>query len=171
MDDFVRPSERSNWRDDEKKSVKKQRSSGISAKSFHAAKETSMNGSTSTSFEKQADDEKKITAERSLSMKRTKYMIQEARKLVKSHEKSIMHSSLRTQFQSFCYISYYQQFPIQEPALKALDELLSSSSKSNWHSKNSISEDSLMWSMSPRIFAIETSNTGKRKYIVCHLGQ
>ncbi len=28
-----------------------------------------------------------------------------------------------------------------------------------------------LWSLEPRIFAIETSSTGKRKYLVCHLGR
>ena len=31
--------------------------------------------------------------------------------------------------------------------------------------------NSPLWSFEPRIFAVETSSTGKRKYLVCHLGR
>jgi len=44
---------------------------------------------------------------------------------------------------------------------------ISEYSTSPWRSSNL----SLLWSIEPRIFAIETSSSGKRKYIVSHLGR
>ncbi len=93
----------------------------------------------------------------------------------------------------------YKHWPLQEPAMQYLDELKrewegkgkrkrGDEDESNSGSgcgdgdgvekkhddtllTSSSSSVSSLWSLEPRIFAVEKSATGKRKYIVCHLGR
>jgi hypothetical protein len=124
-------------------------------------------------------------------------ILQEAIKGTKDAEKRKKLSRFLKQCSNFISNSVYREFPLQELAFTALDELNRFGSQptrrldvkmkpSNEYNESSIEEESfwkrktrdehdktiqLMWDMTPRIFAIETSKTGKRKYIVCHLGR
>ena len=51
------------------------------------------------------------------------------------------------------------------------NELSSSSKSSKLDATKTEASLSLLWSMEPRIFALETSGTGKRRYISSHLGR
>jgi hypothetical protein len=64
--------------------------------------------------------------------------------------------------------AFYREFPLQELAFAALNELLENGNGGKLPPQRTMQ---FMWDRTPRIFAIETSKTGKRKYVVCHLGR
>jgi hypothetical protein len=78
--------------------------------------------------------------------------------------------TLKSRLEKYKEITTYEEFPIQEPALQRLQELERDFDEKYNHQGNML-EDEILWSMKPRIFALELSPKGKRKYIVCNCGR
>ena len=66
------------------------------------------------------------------------------------------------QYQAYKYKSSFQTFPLQELAFAHHETLLLSKEKSN---------QDILYSMEPRLFAIEYNTSGKRRYIASHYGR
>ena len=159
-DSFIRASLSGHaWRDNSSEREKK-RSKGIAPKAFH----------------------KNMPPNTAASLHKTQLLVKEARHLVKNHDKTIKSTSLKKCYGEFKEKSFYEEFPLQEPALQALDQLIlhrskysnadpSPSKQQTQHENGDGKNQERMYSTEPRIFAIETSKSGKRKYIVCHLGR
>lgn len=78
--------------------------------------------------------------------------------------------TLKSRLEQYKQKTVYEEFPIQEPALQRLQELEREFEEKCNHQKQG-SEEEILWSMRPRIFALELSQKGKRKYIVCNCGR
>jgi len=129
------------------------------------------------------------------SIVRNERMMRKARKLTKDAQKRRRISDFYKRYSTFVLESFYQEFPLQDLAFAALDELREhfddlyhgrkdakrcsgdETKKTAEASlllleQTTIMQKELMWDeITPRIFAVETSKSGKRKYIVCHLGR
>jgi len=184
---------------------KKKKSSGVSPESFHkplhklssSIPSTTNAGSGSKPAADSADSRRRMGA----SSATVEYE-ERLRKTLRSIGTSVDYRDLAGRYERFKNQSTYSEFPIQEPALRALDDLITkwntklkskeqqgqenenennkaSSQKahhiqpSNFNSyEDQVDSDAdPMWSLEPRIFAIEKSATGKRKYIVTALGR
>lgn len=66
------------------------------------------------------------------------------------------------QYQAYKYKSSFQTFPLQELAFAHHETLLLSKEESN---------QDILYSMEPRLFAIEYNTSGKRRYIASHYGR
>lgn len=159
---FIPPTKGS-WRNDNdtsttKKRNPKRKSSGITPKTFH----------------------------KSLPSNQMKKTLKRARQSADCY-------NLKERFKAFKEVTMIQEYPLQELALRALEDLQLEFEKlerkkdgyttttidcvgdrSSEHDIRSDDDDDddddALWSMEPRIFAIEKLG-GKRKYIVCHLGR
>ena len=78
----------------------------------------------------------------------------------------VERQGFKSKYEEFQKETCYNEWPLQDLALKNLDELLQS--QKNRQAKG---DDSLLWSYEPRIFALEKSGQGKRRYVVAHLGR
>lgn len=115
-------------------------------------------------------------AQQSQAEKQLKQLLNEASKnevVQKRKEYSSSQNNLRDLFHE---VTSLKVFPLQDLALRYLEELQNMSEEPSRVSKiqktcSSIPREKLLWSMEPRIFAEETSATGKRKYVVGHLGR
>lgn len=77
---------------------------------------------------------------------------------------------LKYRVETFKEHTVYEEFPIQEPALQRLDELEKDYLEKSNDDRDQRDEEYL-WSMKPKVFALELSSTGKRKYIVSQSGR
>ena len=145
--EFV-PSSRDDWRkwNADDGSRKRRKSSGITPKHFHNLSITSP--------------------ERSQSMQKIKRTLQKGRQLVKTHDIIKKCISLKDLFQEFKGKTSYQEFGLQADAFKALYDIQQQFENTPVTSNN----NGPMWSMVPRVFAVEKS-AGKRRYIVCNEGR
>ena len=103
--------------------------------------------------------------------------------LLKRAGRSVNYRSFADKYQAFGQQNPFLEFPFQEPAMKALDDLTMKYRKecennNKHHDDDDDSEDNHddavddpMWSSEPRIFAVEKSSAGKRRYIVATLGR
>lgn len=90
---------------------------------------------------------------------------------IKRKEFSSTQNDMRDVFHD---VTSLKTFPLQDLALSYLEELQTmtpSRASKTQKACSSIPRDKVFWSMEPRIFAEETSATGKRKYVVGHLGR
>lgn len=134
-----------------------ERSDGIDPSSFHKKR---RNGK----------------APQSQTEKQLKQLLNEASKnevVQKRKEYSSTQNNLRDVFHE---VTSLKVFPLQELALSYLEELQNINEEPSRASKiqktcSCIPKEKILWSMEPRIFAEETSATGKRKYVVGHLGR
>ena len=95
--------------------------------------------------------------------------------------------STQIQYAAFKYKTSHKIWPLQEPALKNLDDLLEKENDSTSTIPNTNVNTNKMlnnrlvkekqrgydplWSMEPRIFGMEEPQSGKRRYVTCHLGR
>ena len=68
------------------------------------------------------------------------------------------------QYQAYKYKSSFQTFPLQELAFAHHESLLLD------HQKEQTNQD-ILYSMEPRLFAVEYNTSGKRRYIASHYGR
>ncbi len=145
----------------------RKKSYGINPKRFHDG--TRAAAITSSIHDVSGDDVINRKKKRCKSMIHTKQLLLEAKLRVD-------HNNVKRRFLALKDVSVCKCWPLQEPALKHLDELNQDYIKGPGR-KVSSDEDlsgnkySPLWSLEPRIFAIEKSAAGKRKYLVCHLGR
>lgn len=115
-------------------------------------------------------------AQQSQAEKQLKQLLNEASKnevVQKRKEYSSTQNNLRDVFHE---VTSLKVFPLQDLALSYLEELQNMNEEPSRESKiqktcSSVPREKVLWSMEPRIFAEETSATGKRKYVVGHLGR
>ena len=115
-------------------------------------------------------------AQQSQAEKQLEQLLNEASKnevVQKRKEYSSTQNNLRD---VFLEVTSLKVFPLQDLALSYLEELQNMNEESSRASKirktcSSIPREKMFWSMEPRIFAEETTATGKRKYVVGHLGR
>ena len=151
---------------DKKDPTGRRRSHGINPRKFHDDGSRKNNNSYQEETKQNGD---KANKKRRRSMIETKNCLLKA-KLRVDHEES------KRRFHAMTNVSVCKLWPLQEPALKHLDELNKEFLRKNGERAKPVIEEnngshSPLWSMEPRIFAIEKSATGKRKYLVCHLGR
>jgi hypothetical protein len=134
---FHRPEKKRDWRDDESKNEsKRKRSHGVTPTSFHSSLQNDSNA--------------ELLLDRTLC----------------EADSRVKRSSFKSKYEDFEQMTTFKEWPLQDLALKNLDELLEFDKE-----KNGTSDDSLLWSQEPRIFALEKSGQGKRRYVVAHLGR
>ena len=113
-------------------------------------------------------------SEQTQAEKQLKQLLSDASKneiVQKRKEYSSIQNNMRDVFHA---VTSLKTFPLQDLALSYLDELqtMTPSRASEIQKVSSIiPTEKVLWSMEPRIFAEETSATGKRKYVVGHLGR
>ncbi|KAL9183428.1 hypothetical protein ACHAXT_004284 [Thalassiosira profunda] len=82
-------------------------------------------------------------------------------------------TSHKAKMQAYRDVTSFRIFPLQDMATEYLEEMQSNlqTEHTNYKRRKIKHGDSPLWSMEPRIFALETSSTGKRRYIVSNLGR
>ncbi len=148
-EEFV-PASGNRWRernDDNHEPRKRKHSAGVSAASFH----TNLSE----------------VAEKSKCLKQIKQSVQKGRELIRTSDNINDYKSLKEMFQAYKENTYYEEFGLQADAFRAFDDLQQQFEKKKLAA---INDGPLMWSMYPRVFAVEKS-AGKRRYIVCHEGR
>lgn len=147
----------------------KRRSHGINPKQFHSTS-TSSSLSPCVSSRRQQSTPSLTSSSKcrpSTILNNKKMTLASTKKILLHAKIRVDHNSFKDQYDSFVQKSVFKYWPIQQPALQHLDELLLLPATTSSSSSSAM----LSWSMEPRIFAVETSSTGKRKYVVCHLGR
>jgi len=115
-------------------------------------------------------------AEQTHAEKQLKQLLSEASKNEIVQKRKGYSSTQNTQRDVYNDVTSLKTFPLQDLALRFLEELQIINEEPSRASKiqktcSSIPREKVLWSMEPRIFAEETSATGKRKYVVGHLGR
>lgn len=148
------------WRSEEKGtaiSIEGKKSSGVHPCAFHKK----LRNEKSTS-ERRLDDLLQLAANNEVVQNRHQYTI------VQKLQRETYHN-----------VTSLDTFPLQDLAMTKYNEMLNeNSSASTKHAplsfdckKRKLNDDTELWSMEPRIFSVETSSTGKRRYIVGNLGR
>ena len=144
---------------------------GLDPKRFHSLSHYEHNqreSKDSNNYTLHSSESKKVLD------KETKIILQQARKRVGFNQ-------LKKRFDNFKCNTEFKNWPIQQPALEHLDEMIKSRNERKLDPMNYKQDidhgidmndiESPLWSTEPKIFAVETSSTGKRKYLVCQLGR
>ena len=138
--------ERCSWRDGERSiDRKRKRSHGISPTSFHSSPPL-------------------------LSTLTGEYL----EKALHDADYRVERQGFKSKFEEFEKETCLKEWPLQDLALKNLDELLDfqkNRQNDTQDQEKAKDGDVLLWSHEPRIFALEKSGQGKRRYVVAHLGR
>ena len=95
-------------------------------------------------------------------------ILEDATRNERAEKKRKVAGDMKQERQLYHDATALRLFPLQGMALDFLDELLQKTGPGLGHADDS---PSALYSMEPRCFALETSTSGKRKYIVGHLGR
>ena len=83
-------------------------------------------------------------------------------------------------YAAFKYVTSFKIFPIQDLAFKSVDSLQAQikakqERSPDWQKEGACdkdpTEEDILWSKEPRLFALEYNNEGKRKYVSSHMGR
>lgn len=98
------------------------------------------------------------------------HILEDATRNERAEKKRKVAGDIKQKRQLYHDATSLRLFPLQDMALDFLDELLQKQKKGQMGRRQNL-PPSALYSLSPRIFAIETSTSGKRKYIVGHAGR